>query len=169
MHPLGKFCDPVCQKESFPDIGVLTTYDKIEAIYLPQRCNIFVYTLYIRVCPMKYKGPHKHRHILEICDSMGQNPFWEVNIYSDNQDLFPFIYATERFITVVTRSATDIHSDLEKSSSHTDFLLSCHLYLRLASTLFPSGFQTKIIYSILISPFYVAAFVWNLCHIWEHG
>jgi hypothetical protein len=36
MQPLGKFCEPLCQKEAFQDMGVLTKYDQIEPIYLPQ-------------------------------------------------------------------------------------------------------------------------------------
>jgi hypothetical protein len=43
MHPLGKFCGSWCQKEAFPDIGVLTKYDKIEPIYLPQSIVTYIY------------------------------------------------------------------------------------------------------------------------------
>jgi hypothetical protein len=44
MHPLGNFCVPYCQKEVFPDMGVLTKYDRIEPIYLPQRYNVYLFT-----------------------------------------------------------------------------------------------------------------------------
>jgi hypothetical protein len=42
MHPLGKFCDPWCQKEVFPDMGVLTKYDQTEPIYLPQSVVTYI-------------------------------------------------------------------------------------------------------------------------------
>jgi hypothetical protein len=42
MHPLGNFCDPYCQKEAFPDMGVLTKCDQIEPIYLPQSVATYI-------------------------------------------------------------------------------------------------------------------------------
>jgi hypothetical protein len=43
MHSLGKFCVPYCQKKAFPNMGVLTKYDHIERIYLPQAAVAYIY------------------------------------------------------------------------------------------------------------------------------
>ena len=73
---------------------------------------------------------------------------------------FPAFYRTRRFITVLTSTrhmslswASSIHSKLPKPTSWRSILtLSSHLRLGFPSSLFPSGFPTKTLYTLLISP-----------------
>ncbi len=90
---------------------------------------------------------------------MQQSPSWEANQFSASQK-FPAFYGTRRFITAFTSAhhlSLSLASSIQSITPNSTFwrsilLLSSHLRLDLPSGLFPSGFDTKTLYTPLISP-----------------
>ena len=90
---------------------------------------------------------------------MVQSPSWEANWFAASQK-FPAFHGTRRFITVLTSLrhpflswASPIQSIYPHPTSWRSILiLSTHLCLGLPSGLFPSGFPTKTLYTLLSSP-----------------
>jgi len=90
---------------------------------------------------------------------MEQSPSWAADSYSATWKFLAF-YGTQNFIIVFTRNRNCslswtrfIHSTPSQPISlRSTRILSSHVYLGLPSCLFPSGFQTKIIYAFIISP-----------------
>jgi hypothetical protein len=86
MHPLGNVCDPLCQKEAFPDMGVLTKYDQTEPIYLPQSAVTYIYLHSVYI--LYYVGERTEPCGTPACISLGTdispstetfNFLWEKN------------------------------------------------------------------------------------------
>ena len=96
---------------------------------------------------------HSHIH------SMQQSPSSEANRFSASQEI-PRNNGTGRLIAAFTTArhmylpwATSIQSmPLHPTSWRSILILSSHLLLGLPSGLYPSGFPTKTIYILLLSP-----------------
>jgi hypothetical protein len=91
---------------------------------------------------------------------MEQNPSSEADCHSASKK-FPIFYGTRRLITVFTAARQWSLSGARSIESTTFHLISrrlvvilhsYHLRLGLQSGLFPSGFQTKLLYEFLICP-----------------
>ena len=90
---------------------------------------------------------------------MVQSPSWEANWFADSQEI-PAFHSTRRFITALTSVrhlslswASLIQSTYPHPTSwRFSLILSTHLRLRLPIGLFPYGFPTKTLYTLLSSP-----------------
>ena len=91
--------------------------------------------------------------------STEQSPSWEADRFTASQK-FPTFFWTRRFLTAFTGAS---HLSLSWASSIQNIpphptswrcilLLSSHIHLGLPSGLFPSGFPTKTLYALLLSP-----------------
>ena len=91
--------------------------------------------------------------------SMVQSPSWETNWFATSQEI-PAFHGTRRFITAFKSVrhlslswASPIQSIYPHPTSWRSILiLSTYLCLGLPSGLFPSGFPTKNLYTLLSSP-----------------
>ena len=92
--------------------------------------------------------------------SSQQSPSWEANRFAANQETLPHFYGTRRFITAFTSArhlslswARRIQSiPPHPTSWRSNLILSSHPRLGFPSGLFPSGFPTKTLYTLLLSP-----------------
>jgi hypothetical protein len=90
---------------------------------------------------------------------MDQNPSLEANGYSDDQEI-PRLFSNPKVHYCVHNSLPQVHILTQMNPFYTSNpislrsvpIVSSHLPLGLPSSLFPSGFPTKILYAFLISP-----------------
>ena len=92
--------------------------------------------------------------------SMQQSPYWEANWSSINQKTHPHFIWPQGSLLYSQVPATCPYPEPVRSSSYLPyptswrFILKLSSYLRLGlpSCLFPSGFTTKTLYTLLLSP-----------------
>jgi len=90
---------------------------------------------------------------------MVQSPSWENTRFLVIQDnkIFPSFYGTQRFITTLT-SARPLSLSWDSSKQCIIYFLKIHLIINIPSTFgsriwsFSSGFPTKTLYTLLLSP-----------------
>ena len=94
-----------------------------------------------------------------LTHSMEKSPSWEAN-GPQMVKKFPAFYGTRRFITAFTNArylSLSWASSVQSISPHPTswrpiLILFSHLRLSLSSSLFPSGFPTKTLYTPLLCP-----------------
>jgi hypothetical protein len=92
---------------------------------------------------------------------MKQSPSWEANRFSDSQE-FPCILWNPKVYYLIQKCLPTVSTLSQISPVHATILLlkictilSSHLRLGLLSGIFPSGFPTKTLYTLLLSLPYV--------------
>ena len=91
--------------------------------------------------------------------SMQHSPSWEANRFSASQEI-PRVYGPRRFITTFISArhlSLSWAISIQSMASHpiswrSILILSSHLRLGVPSGLFPSGYPTKALYTLLLSP-----------------
>ena len=90
---------------------------------------------------------------------MEQSPSWEGNLFSFSQEIPRILCNTKRInaFTSACHLSLSWTSSIQSITPHpnsrrSNLLLSSHLRLGLPSILFPSGFPTKTMYKLLLSP-----------------